>query len=171
VIDWEGILRRDGPMAWKSAWKVVGNRADADECFQEACLSALEYSRTHAVRHWRALLQRFATARAIDRLRQRIRLRNRESELPPDRLADNGTSPLDKAQNAELGDRLRRALTQLSPTHAEAFCLFHMSGWKYTEIAESMQVSVDLVGVWLQRARSELRKSLSASDTKSGVSS
>jgi RNA polymerase sigma-70 factor, ECF subfamily len=50
---------------------VNRNRADAEECFQEAALAALEFSRRKDVQHWRALLVRLATARAVDRLRRR----------------------------------------------------------------------------------------------------
>src|SRR5580765_6378326 len=78
MTDWDEILKRDGPSAWKTAWRVLGNRADADECFQDACLAAFEYSRTQEVRNWRALLQRMANAKAVDRLRLRIRQRPRE---------------------------------------------------------------------------------------------
>ena len=40
--NWREILGRDGPAAWRTAFRILGNRADADECFQEACLAALE---------------------------------------------------------------------------------------------------------------------------------
>ena len=39
--DWDEILTRDGPAVWRTAYRIVGNRADADECVQEAFLSAL----------------------------------------------------------------------------------------------------------------------------------
>src|SRR5438445_557444 len=71
--DWPTILSRDGPAAWRTAYRLLGHRADADECFQDACLAALEVSRRQPVRHWRALLQRLAAARAVDRLRERFR--------------------------------------------------------------------------------------------------
>ena len=38
--DWQEILSQDGPSAWRTAYRLLGNRADADECFQEACLAA-----------------------------------------------------------------------------------------------------------------------------------
>ena len=38
--DWREILSRDGPAAWRTAYRLLGNRADADECFQEACMAA-----------------------------------------------------------------------------------------------------------------------------------
>jgi len=65
--DWDEILTRDGPAVWRTAYRIVGNRADADECVQEAFLHALEISRRKPVQHWCALLQRLAAARAVDR--------------------------------------------------------------------------------------------------------
>jgi len=157
MIDWERILREVGPAVWKTAWKVLGNRADADECFQEACMAAVEFSRKNTVQHWPSLLHRLAANRAIDRLRQRVRRRGRESLIDQDQLAAGDATPVQLAQDSEFAARLRSALTELPPKHAEAFCLFHMSGWTYVQIAESLSITPDLVGVWLQRARERLR--------------
>ena len=71
--DWPEIIERDGASVWRTAYRLLGNRADADECFQEAFLAALEVSRREPVRDWGALLRRLAAARALDRLRRRYR--------------------------------------------------------------------------------------------------
>ena len=160
ILDWEGILARDGPAVWRTAWRVLGNRADVDEVFQETFVAALEYSGAHAVTHWRALLQRLATARAIDRLRQRVRRRGREEPLRDDHLASSDPMPLQAAENAELSARLRAALAKIPARQAEVFCLFHLEGWSYPEIVESLAISTDVVGVWLHRARGRLRELL-----------
>ncbi len=160
MIDWQDILSREGPVVWRTAWRLLGNRADADEVFQESFVSALEYSRTHEVKHWRALLQRLATTRAVDRLRQKIRRRGREDALPEDHLLASGLSPPQMAENAELSERFRAALAEINPKQAEVFCLFHLDGWNYPEIAEHLAVSTDVVGVWLHRARGRLRELL-----------
>lgn len=157
MIDWESILRRDGPPAWRTAWHVLGNRADADECFQEACVAAVEFSRTDSVRNWRHLLQRFAAAKAVDRLRLRIRRKPREQPLPVDHLIATDPLPPDHAESAELAARLRIAIAHLPSRQAEAFCLFYFDGWSYREIAANLAISTDLVGVWLERARDRLR--------------
>ena len=160
MIDWEGILSRDGPAVWRTAWRVLGNRADADEVFQETFVCAVEYSRTHAVNHWRALLQRLATARAIDRLRLRVRRRNREMPLPDDHLQSLAPLPSQSMENAELSAKLRAALAEIPARQAEVFCLFHLDGWTYPQIAEHLAISTDVVGVWLHRARGRLRELL-----------
>jgi RNA polymerase sigma-70 factor (ECF subfamily) len=162
MIDWEAILRRDGAAVWRTAWRVLGTRADADDCFQETFAAALEYSRVpgHSVQHWRALLQRIATTRAIDRLRRRVGQRNREAELPEDHPSSSRL-PHDDLESAELSARLRTALARLPDGQAETFCLFHIEGWSYREIAESLAVTTDVVGMRLQRARHRLRELLS----------
>jgi len=64
--DWEGILRDHGPTVWRTLWRLLGNRADAEDCFQETFLAALQFSRAQSVLHWSALLARLATARTVD---------------------------------------------------------------------------------------------------------
>jgi RNA polymerase sigma-70 factor (ECF subfamily) len=160
MIDWEGIASRDGPAVWRTAWRVLGNRADADEVLQEAFLGAVEYSRTHDVLHLRAMLHRLASARAIDRLRQRVRRKGREDALPEDVLQDSGAPPSKRSEDAELSAQLRSALGKLNPKQAEVFCLFHLNGWTYPEIAEHLAISNDVVGVRLHRARGRLRELL-----------
>ena len=161
--DWRGILGRDGPAAWRTAFRILGNRADADECFQEACLAALEVSRREEVRNWRGLLQRLATARAVDRLRTRRRAKLSCSMPEWDEISDGSPSPAQRAEEVELADRLRAVLGQLPAKQAEAFCLHGIEGWSYRDIAEHLAVSIDAVGVLLHRARKRLRLLLAAS--------
>jgi RNA polymerase sigma-70 factor (ECF subfamily) len=168
MIDWEGILSRDGPAAWRTAWRVLRNRADADECYQEACLAALEFSNSHTVANWRALLQRLAAARAIDRLRLRVRQGRRQLPFEEENCCSDAPLPSARAENAELAAALRAALAQIPASHAEVFWLFHREGWSYIEIADAMAVSTQLVGVWLQRARQRLRELLTVANKSFG---
>lgn len=158
--DWQEILRRDGPAVWQTAYRLLNNRADADECFQEAFLAALEVSRRGAVRNWRGLLQHLAAARAVDRLRQRSRRRSREQAADWNTLAGNEPPPSQSAEDAELAERLRDALARLPAQQAEVFCLHGLQGWSYQEIAEQLSLSLNTVGVLLHRARKRLRELL-----------
>jgi RNA polymerase sigma-70 factor (ECF subfamily) len=157
MLDWQEILDRDGPAVWRTAYRLLGNRADADECFQEVFLAALEVSRREPVRHWPALLQRLATTRAVDHLRRRCR---RAPTVPvADWEAVEGTTPppSQQAEQAELAEQLRQALVRLPPKQAEVFCLHCLEGWSYQDIAVQMALSLDAVGVLLHRARKQLR--------------
>src|SRR5579863_8381309 len=80
TVDWERVVREDGPAAWRTACRLLGNRQDAEDCLQDALADLVEISRKEMVRSFRALLQRVVTARAMDQLRRRYR---RKSVNPP----------------------------------------------------------------------------------------
>jgi RNA polymerase sigma-70 factor (ECF subfamily) len=159
-MDWNTILERDGPIAWRAAYRLLGNATDADDCLQDAALAAVQLSRQEPVANWRALLTRLASARALDRLRQRYRSRIRGAY--DDQLA-NIADPHqldDAARLDELRTRLRIALTQLSPEQAKAFSLCALEGWTYAEAAAELQTPAGTVGVLVHRARQQLRELL-----------
>ena len=163
MVDWDGILERDGPAVWRICWRLLGNRADAEECFQEAFVAALELSRRQELATPRAILQHMATARSIDRLRSRQR-RRKWLEPATDEMLDGasagGASPRQHAEAAELSASLRDALTALPPKQAEVFVLHAIEGWSYQEIGQRLGLSVDNVGVLIHRARAKLKVSL-----------
>ncbi|MFO0890900.1 MAG: sigma-70 family RNA polymerase sigma factor [Isosphaeraceae bacterium] len=167
--DWQAILSRDGPPAWRTAFRLLGNRADADDCFQEACLAALAVSRREAVQNWRGLLQRLAASRAVDRLRVRRRSRTRQSLADCAQLRDGCPSPDQGAVEAELADDLRVALGALPPSQAEVFCLHCIEDWSYEEISRNLGISTSFVGVQVHRARKRLRKLLAAFDRQDTI--
>jgi len=165
MTDWESIVRDHGPAVWRTAHRLLGNRADADECFQETFADAVEFTRRkiQPVREWRALLVRLSTARAVDRLRQRIRRTSQEiSGDVIGYLSDPhlDSRPTDRAEQAEMSARLRVALTHLPPKQADAFCLHCLEGWSYREVADQMNESADHVGVLIHRARAALKAQL-----------
>ena len=163
MMDWEGILRDHGPAVWRTAYRLLGNRADADECFQETFAGAVQFTRKNPapIQKWSALLVRLATARAVDRLRQRVRRSSREVPgVDLQALLDPhpNSRPHERAEATELSARLRMALAQLPPKQADAFCLHCLEGWSYREVAEHLSTSTDDVGVLLHRARAGLRE-------------
>jgi RNA polymerase sigma-70 factor, ECF subfamily len=162
MANWQEILSQEGAVIWQTAYRILCHRADTEECFQETFLAALEVSRCEVVRSWRALLQRLATARAVDRLRQRRRRRDREEVPDWDTVQSAMPSPSQTAEERELAQRLREALVQIPPKQAEVFCLHCLEGWSYQEIAQQLGLSVDAVGVVLYRARKRLQRLLAS---------
>ena len=39
--DWEAIIREHGPAVWQTAYRLVNDRADADDCMQETFVAAV----------------------------------------------------------------------------------------------------------------------------------
>ena len=136
MTDWETIIREYGPEVWRTAYRLLGNRSDADECMQEVFAAAVEVSRREPVENWAALLKRLAVLRGIDSLRRRGRdlLRGADdSEML--RAAGRETAPDAAAQTSELAARLRAALARLPGKHARAVCLRYINEMSYEEIS------------------------------------
>ena len=158
---WDTIIHEHGPAVWRTAYRLLGNRGDADECMQEVFVAAVVVDRREEVRNWPALLKKLAVSRGIDCLRRRDRdvLRNGEGarlcqavspDVPPDEAAQNG----------DLTARLRWALARLPSRDAEVVCLRYMNEMTYEEISQELEISVRHVGVILSRAREKLRELL-----------
>ena len=160
AIDWPAMVRDFGPLVWKTASRLLHNEADVSDCFQETFVSALEFSRKQPVTNWPGLLQRIATARALDALRRRGRNRVVADNDLDDRQPSQNPGPAEQAEDADLAERLRRALTDLPTQQSQAFCLRHLNGMDYTEIASEMQITVDAAGSLLHRARARLSETL-----------
>jgi RNA polymerase sigma-70 factor (ECF subfamily) len=161
AIDWPLILEKYGPGVWQTVYRLLGNEADAADCFQETFVCVLEVSRRQRVRNFSALLARVATSRAINRLRQRIRQSQRNGEPAHLAVAANpNPGPPQQAEDRELAAKLRQALTELTPQEAEAFCLRHFSDMSYRQIGKELGVKKNAAGMLLHRARTKLREIL-----------
>jgi len=161
VPDWREIVVEHSPAVWRTARRLLGNGADAEDCVQDTFVTALEASSRQQVRNWAGFLQRIATHRALDRLRDRIR-RSQRHEEPGDwaNVASTGPEPARRAESAELADALRRAVAELPAQQAEVFSLREFSDLSYGEIAEELGISPSTAGVVLHRARGRLAEML-----------
>jgi len=166
MTDWPAIVREHGALVWRTAYRLLNQEADAADCFQETFVSAMDVARRQAVANWPGLLSRLATARALDQLRRRIRERDRFGKDDCEALPSSAAGPAEHAQAGELSDRLRLALSELPARHSEVFCLRHINGLSYEQIASQLQMTVDAVGVLLHRARNRLREILMGSSVE-----
>jgi RNA polymerase sigma factor (sigma-70 family) len=159
--DWDAIVGIHGQVVWRTVYRLLGNHADAGDCFQETFLSALTASRRQRIENWGGFLRRLATARALDRIRLRLRQSGRNG-----RLANEATvpcpapGPVRLAELQELTDQVRRCLADLPPKQAEAVCLHYLEEWSYQQIGQHMGIAANAVGSLLHRARSRLRETL-----------
>ncbi len=165
MTDWSEIVQQHGPIVWQTVYRLLSNEADAADCFQNAFMAALKVSRTQAVRNWPGLLKRLATTSALARLRQRHRESGRMTTLPQEPLADDkALDPVRRVEAKDLAERLRLALASLDERDAEVLVPAYMEGLSYRQIAEQLGVTVNHVGVLLNRARSNLRSRLRDDD-------
>jgi RNA polymerase sigma-70 factor (ECF subfamily) len=167
VHDWQVIVKDYGPTVWQTAYRLLGNHADAADCFQDTFLAAFELARTQPVRSFPGLLVRLATTRAIDRLRQRGRGRRHVADCRDgEETVGPGPDPAGHAQNQELAVRLREAIGRLPPQEADVFCLRYLHDMSYRQIARELKIGINVVGVALYRAKARLRQALAAPPTQ-----
>jgi len=170
MTDWSQIVQQHGPLVWRTVCRLLQHEADAADCFQRTFISALEMERTEEIRNWPGLLTRLAIARALERRRQRQRESSRLTTIPEDCVVDRKViKPGQAAEAAELAEHLRNALAELDERQAGVFCLACLNGLSYQQIAEQLGITVNHVGVLLNRAKASLRERLRSHEPASAA--
>ncbi|MFN0052935.1 MAG: RNA polymerase sigma factor [Planctomycetales bacterium] len=155
--DWESIVRTHGPMAFDTAWRLLGNVADAEEVVQDALMDAFRLHSQRTVDNWGGLLRRLAVCRAIDRLRTRQLVQPFTDEP----MSAESDRPDAAAIERELAERLRWAITKLPDREAGVLSLRYLGEMTSAEIANTLGISAGAVGTALCKARTKLKEMLS----------
>ena len=161
-LAWETILRTHGPMAFDTAWRLLGHTADADDAVQEAFLDAFKLYTRQPIENWGGLLRNLATRRAIDRLRSR---RSNMSAIETEPSAAISDEPESAAIEHELAHRLRQAVANLPDREATVFSLRYFGEMTNPMIAETLNITLDAVGMALHKARAKLKDALGLEGT------
>jgi RNA polymerase sigma-70 factor (ECF subfamily) len=166
----EDVLSRRLPSFYRTAYRFLGNAADAEDAVQEALLSAHKH-----LHEFRGQAQMSTWLTVIVRNCARMQLRKRPRQLHVsldepigeeqeysilDRLADNRANPEDQCQEGELKARLRELAAQLSPALRRSFQLHELQGLSIHETATILEVSEGTVKAQLSRARAKLTRSM-----------
>jgi RNA polymerase sigma-70 factor (ECF subfamily) len=139
----------------------------ADELFQDVWMNLIRarasYAPTAKFTTW---LYRLAHNRLIDHYRAsaHLSLVSADDEAHVDAIAalpgHRGDEPQVRAENSELGERLRAAVAALPPAQREAFLLQQEAGLSLAEIAELTGVGTETVKSRLRYALAKLRGDL-----------
>ena len=157
------LFRRYRSVAYRVAYRLLGNEADALDAVQDAFVKTLTHLHGFEGRStFKTWLLRVVSNTALDLGRQRGRREalsfdamgplNREAVEP---LVDDAAS--DDLERVDLGRLLREALDQLSPAHRQTFVLYAEAGLSYREVAGMLNISVGTVMSRLYYARQKLR--------------
>jgi RNA polymerase sigma-70 factor, ECF subfamily len=152
--------------AFAVAYRLLGNREDAEDLVQDAFMAVLQkidtFQRGRGFSPWffRILVNRGLNARKARALRT--------TDEIPDAAASAGPSPERHAEQAETRDRLRRAMDGLPERQRVIVELFELEGFGSTEIAEILEIADGTVRWHLHEARKALRQTLAAYDRRDG---
>jgi RNA polymerase sigma-70 factor, ECF subfamily len=152
------LVNRHMKRAYSVAYRLLGQREDAEDLVQDAFLAALEKidtfkaGRSFAPWFYRILVNRGLNSRKSRSLR-------RMDALPPE-ISDFSRSPLRDTERSELRAKLTEVLGLLPPRQKAIVELFELEGFTSLEIAEVLGLSDGTVRWHLHQARAKLREAL-----------
>lgn len=167
VADFDQIVENYADFAYNVAYRVMGNPDDAQDCVQDAFISAYrnldKFRQDSKVSTW---LYRIVVNACLMRLRKDRRAKTMtqpEGEVEQV-LADPSPSaeeaPERAALNKELGQHLEAGLAALPDELRIAVTLRDVQGLSNVEAAEVLETTVSAFKARLHRARVQLRSYL-----------
>jgi RNA polymerase sigma factor (sigma-70 family) len=148
---------------FRSAYRLTGNRADAEDLVQEVCVRAYAHLSTlRALEHPKSWLHKIAYRVFVDGVRRRTRspVRTTAEDFDATRASEQ-PSP-DETIEGELAERrLLAALAQLD-NEQRALLALHVEGYSLSELQTMTDLTTDVLKARLYRARVRLGKLLAA---------
>jgi RNA polymerase sigma-70 factor, ECF subfamily len=157
----EELFKRYRETAYRVAYRLLGNEADALDAVQEGFIKALNhlggFERRSSFKTW---LLRIVSNASLDLGRQRGRretlgLEAAQRQELEDRA--NGVDPVQEVEQADLREALDAALAELPIAQRRTFVLHVDAGLSYREIAQIMRTSIGTVMSRLFYARQKLK--------------
>lgn len=163
----EELVRRHHAQVFNIAYRMTGNRADAEDLTQDAFLKAYRsfgrFQRDLPFVNW---IYPIVRNLYIDTLRRRpkqriLSLQEEDDEgLQTIEIPDWDADPARATLSAEFGRQLQKALAKLPAEFRAAVVLCDIEGMSYEEIAEAMGSSPGTVRSRIHRGRRLLRSHL-----------
>jgi RNA polymerase sigma-70 factor (ECF subfamily) len=169
----EDLVNRYERRVHALAWRILGQRQDAEDVVQQTFLSLVEhlasFREESTVATW---ILRIATNHALKVLRKRRGLPTAPLDAAgdvdegyatvphPEFIAQWRDNPADLAQRTEFRQVLELALAELDDKYRVVFVLRDLEGFSIRETAEALGLSEANVKVRLLRARLALRERL-----------
>lgn len=164
--EFEALMKQHYRQTFNFAYRLTGDRAEAEDLVQEAFLRAYRfihrYDNQMPFQNW---LYRILSNAFVDLKRKSRRWALVSLDQPA-----NGTGTwdiADKQPNAEaammdgsVNDALQAALTCMNPEFRTAVLLSDIEGLSYEEIADIMDCSLGTVRSRIHRGRNQLRVAL-----------
>jgi len=169
------------PLLHRTAYRYLGNAADAEDAVQDAILSAYQHLDQF---RGQAQMSTWLVAIVTNCARMQLRKRSRHIHVSldeqlgddpgytvSDRLVDYAPSPEEEYRKSELHERLMQFAAELSPRLRRAFQLRDLDGLSTSEAAHILGVVDGTVKAQVARAREKLTNLVRrALDAQSGSS-
>lgn len=151
------LVNRHMPVVWRVAFRMLGDRQEAEDVTQETFLRAWKM-----LPDWegRAKFSTWACTVAVNLCRDRRRKKAPVLMETLPEQADRGLQPDQALDQKQAGTRLMQLVEKLPERQREALTLCAFEGFGNIEAAAAMEISVEALESLLARARRSLRQSL-----------
>lgn len=148
--------------AYGLALRVVRNPAHAQEVTQEAYLEVWRSSARHDATRGSAMawLMTIVHRTAVDRVRSTESATRRDQVWERETREVDHDQTLEAAQASLEGERVRRAMADLTPMQREAVELAYFGGYTHTEVATMLEVPVGTAKTRIRDGLVRLRDTL-----------
>jgi RNA polymerase sigma-70 factor (ECF subfamily) len=160
------LIDRHAPTIVNLAYRMVGNRAEAEDLAQEAFLTAFKALPTfRADSKFSTWLYRIASNKCKDWLRAK-RPGMGQQDVDIDEVLDihvaEEQTPERLLSQQQVALELEQAIQRLPPLYREAFVLKHVEGMSYEEMEEILGVNSDTLKMRVYKGRLRLSRELAA---------
>ena len=165
VAAFNQLVRGYQAQVYRTAYRVLGDAASAQDATQDTFISAYKHLRAFRGGSFKAWLLRIVTNACYDQLRVKQRRPAASLDamlLDPDNPAPGldraaSESPQDFAERQELGATIQRGLATLPHDQRMTLVLVDIEGLSYEDAADTLATNVGTVKSRLSRARAALR--------------
>jgi RNA polymerase sigma-70 factor (ECF subfamily) len=155
---WDEVVREHADRVYRLAFRLSGNRADAEDLTQETFVRVFRSLADYSPGTFEGWLHRITTNLFLDMVRRRQRIRfDALPEDAPERLASAEAGPERAYEENNLDPEIQRALDALPPDFRAAVVLCDLEGLSYEEIAATLGIKVGTVRSRIHRGRVLLR--------------
>jgi len=158
---WDDIVRQHADRVYRLAYRLSGNRADAEDLTQETFVRVFRSLADYTPGTFEGWLHRITTNLFLDMVRRRQKIRfDALAEDASERLASDEPGPERAYEQNNLDPEIQRALGALPADFRAAVVLCDLEGLTYEEIALTLDIKVGTVRSRIHRGRVLLREAL-----------
>jgi RNA polymerase sigma factor (sigma-70 family) len=158
---WDEVVRQHADRVYRLAYRLSGNRADAEDLTQETFVRVFRSLSDFTPGTFEGWLHRITTNLFLDMVRRRARIRF--DALPDDaaeRLPSAASGPEQRYDETHLDPEIQDALDALPADFRAAVVLCDLEELSYEEIAATLGIKVGTVRSRIHRGRVLLRQAL-----------
>ncbi|MCU1677110.1 MAG: polymerase sigma factor SigE [Frankiales bacterium] len=157
---WDEIVRQHSPRVFRLAYRLTGNKHDAEDLTQEVFVRVFRSLDSYTPGTFEGWIHRITTNLFLDLVRRRARIRF--DALPDDaeRVSSGERTPAERYDDGLFDADVQSALDALPPEFRAAVVLCDIEGLSYEEIADVLDIKLGTVRSRIHRGRTALRTSL-----------